>query len=170
MKYLTPPPTTFTSNVIQWAILTLFVLKTLLIILPGKNVLVTGGTQGIGAAGRDILLCFALIAQFMILTIVACHFAELGANVTIAGRNVKEAEVVLGKLRMAAPSKDAKLDFVQFDASLKSKSIAFADQMSEKYKTTGLYALVMTHGAAANGDPRKETSECHERYASGLKV
>jgi NAD(P)-dependent dehydrogenase (short-subunit alcohol dehydrogenase family) len=100
-----------------------------------------------------------------ILIIVACHFAELGANVTIAGRSVKDAEFVLDKLRAAAPSKDAEFDFVQFDASLKSNTIEFADKMREKYEKTGLYALVMTHGAAANGDPRKETSEGHELCA-----
>jgi NAD(P)-dependent dehydrogenase (short-subunit alcohol dehydrogenase family) len=100
---------------------------------------------------------------------VAYHFAELGANVTIAGRSVKDGEAVLGKLRSASPRNEAEFDFVQFDASLKSDSIAFADQMSEKYKKNGLYALVMTHGAAANGDPRKETSEGHERCTSDPK-
>lgn len=93
---------------------------------------------------------------------MACHFAELGANVTIAGRSIKDAETILAKLRSVAPRKEAEFDFVQFDASLKSNSVAFADTMSEKYQKTGLYALIMTHGAAANGDPRKETSEGHE--------
>ena len=93
---------------------------------------------------------------------VAYHFAELGANVTIAGRSAKDAEVVLNRLRSV--SRDgAEFDFVQFDASLNANSIAFAEKMREKYKA-GLYALVMTHGAAANGGPRKETVEGHEWF------
>jgi NAD(P)-dependent dehydrogenase (short-subunit alcohol dehydrogenase family) len=92
---------------------------------------------------------------------VAYHFAELGANVTIAGRTAKDGEEVLNRLRSVAPSKEAEFEYVQLDASLNSNSIAFADKMREKYKT-GLYALIMTQGAVGNGSPRKETSEGHE--------
>ena len=85
---------------------------------------------------------------------------------TIAGRNVKEAESVIDKMREAAPKESApEFEFVQFDASLVSNSIDFANKMSEKYrKKGGLYALVMTQGGLANGGPRKETSEGHEWY------
>jgi len=94
---------------------------------------------------------------------VASHFAELGANVTIAGRNAKEAEVVLERLRSIAPRKEAKFEYVKLDASLNSNTIAFADKMREKYKD-GLYCLCMTQGGVGNGSPRKETSEGHEWY------
>ena len=124
--------------------------------LAGKNVLITGGTHGIGAGGNPLFL-------LTILTVVAAHFAELGANVTIAGRNTKEAETILERLRSVAPSKEAKFEFVQLDASLNSNTIVFADKMREKYKT-GLYCLCMCQGGIGNGSPRKETSEGHEWY------
>jgi NAD(P)-dependent dehydrogenase (short-subunit alcohol dehydrogenase family) len=124
--------------------------------LAGKNVLITGGTHGIGAAGYPLF-------PFTILTVVAYHFAELGANVTIAGRNAREAETILERLRSVAPSKEAEFEFVQMDASLNSNTVAFADKMCEKYKT-GLYCLCMCQGGIANGSPRKETSEGHEWY------
>jgi NAD(P)-dependent dehydrogenase (short-subunit alcohol dehydrogenase family) len=79
------------------------------------------------------------------LIVVASHFAEFGANVTIAGRNAKEAEVVLERLRSVAPNKKAKFEYVQLDASLNSNTIAFATKMREKYKT-GLYRLCMAQG------------------------
>ena len=96
----------------------------------------------------------------------AIHFAELGANVTIAGRNAKEAETVIEEMRSIAPKRDtAEFEFVSFDASLVSNSIDFSHKMSEKYaKKGGLYALVMAQGGLANGGPRKETSEGHELY------
>jgi len=123
--------------------------------LAGKNVLVTGGTKGIGAGGTGW--------RYRNLTEVAYHFAELGANVAIAGRSTKEAELLLQRLRGVSPNPDAKFEFFYLDAQLNSNSIAFADQMREKYAVEGLYALAMSQDAIADG-PRKDTVEGHEWY------
>ena len=98
---------------------------------------------------------------------MAYHFAELGANVAIAGRSAKEAEVLLKRLRSVSPNADAKFEFFYLDAQLNSNSIAFADQMRDKYEESGLYALAMSQDAIADG-PRKETVEGHEWYTKQL--
>ena len=85
---------------------------------------------------------------------------------TIAARRREPAEAVLAKMREVAANKAAEFDFVQLDASLISNCVEFADQIHKKYETTGLYALVLSHGATSNGSPRKETSEGHELYAT----
>jgi hypothetical protein len=67
-------------------------------------------------------------------------------------------------MRAISTNKAAELEFVKFDAMLKTNTVEFADKMSGKYKDLGLFALVMCQGGIANGSPRKETSEGHEWY------
>jgi len=90
----------------------------------------------------------------------------MGASVTIAARRAEPAEPVLEKMREVAANKAAGFEFVRLDASLIKNVIEFADQMQKKYATTGLYALILSHGGFGNGSPRNETSEGHELYCN----
>ncbi|KAG9038988.1 hypothetical protein FRB95_013666 [Tulasnella sp. JGI-2019a] len=117
--------------------------------LRGRNVLVTGGTNGIGAA-------------------ISIAFAKRGANIYIAGRNADAAEQVLSKGREAAAgspghsSEGQVFKFYRFNAALVSDCKRFAGEMVELFKGVGgLDVLVMTQGQLANGE-RKETDEGHE--------
>ncbi|KAG8844707.1 Glutathione reductase [Tulasnella sp. 330] len=114
--------------------------------LHGRSVLLTGGTNGIGAAA-------------------AVAFAQRGANIYIAGRNAEAAEQVLSKARAAAfPDHSNKqvFEFYSFNAVLISTCKQFAEEMVELFRGRGgLDILVMTQGMLANGE-RKETEEGHE--------
>ena len=104
----------------------------------GRNVLVVGGTQGIGAA-------------------TALAFAQQGASVTITGRNKDLGQSVLEKLRAVtqAPS-----NFVPFDVSLMSQVHQFTETYIKESQAQNkkLHALILCAGGLNYG-PRRETSE-----------
>ncbi|KAG8958155.1 hypothetical protein FRC03_009400 [Tulasnella sp. 419] len=118
--------------------------------LKGKNVLVTGGTSGIGAA-------------------ILILFAKHGANVYVAGRRADAGEKVLQEARQAAadvkePDPDQVFEFHSFDASVISNCIAFSERLEKIFKEKGgLHFLVMTQGGMGNGE-RKETPDGHEWF------
>ncbi|KAG8906255.1 hypothetical protein FRB99_007317 [Tulasnella sp. 403] len=117
--------------------------------LRGRNVLVTGGTSGIGAA-------------------IMLAFAERGANIHIAGRNRDAAEALLwkAKVRSKYPSGDQKFEFHSFDASVIAPCKQFAEEMLALFQAQGgLDFLVMTQGGlgSLNGE-RKVTKDGHEWF------
>jgi NAD(P)-dependent dehydrogenase (short-subunit alcohol dehydrogenase family) len=67
--------------------------------LIGKNVLVVGGTQGIGAG-------------------VAIRFSQLGSSVAIAGRNEILAKEVISKMQASNKSESQEFRFFKVDATL----------------------------------------------------
>ncbi|KAG8946461.1 hypothetical protein FRC04_011637 [Tulasnella sp. 424] len=116
--------------------------------LRGRNVLVTGGTNGIGAA-------------------IALSFAKRGANLYIAGRNADAASKLLAKAKSLCLETwpgytDQVLQFFAWDASLISDNKRFANEMRLLFEEKGgLDFLVMTQGGIGNGQ-RKETADGHE--------
>mmetsp|Transcript_55630 Transcript_55630/g.92407 ORF Transcript_55630/g.92407 Transcript_55630/m.92407 type:complete len:299 (-) Transcript_55630:104-1000(-) len=106
-----------------------------------KNVLVVGGTSGIGAA-------------------VAIRFAELGANVIIAGRNKDAADKVMDKMTAVGYEKGNTFSFVPVDVSL----IADVKRFAAEFKPIDhkLHVLILSAGGIGGG-PRKETKEGLEK-------
>ncbi|KAI9363042.1 hypothetical protein DFJ73DRAFT_812207 [Zopfochytrium polystomum] len=114
--------------------------------LAGKNVLVVGGTQGIGAAA-------------------ALRFASLGASVTVAGRTAAKGNAVVDRMRASSPpSSSPVFAFKPLDAYSMKACREFADAIaeSEHVKANGLHALVMTAGHLHIGS-RQETNEGIEK-------
>ena len=67
--------------------------------LSGKNVLVVGGTQGIGAG-------------------VAIRFSQLGSSVVIAGRNETLAKNVISQMESNHKSDSQEFKFLKVDATM----------------------------------------------------
>ncbi|OLL21932.1 Dehydrogenase/reductase SDR family member on chromosome X [Neolecta irregularis DAH-3] len=93
--------------------------------LAGKQALVIGGTQGIGAS-------------------IALRLSSLGAAVTIAGRNEKLAESVISKA-------ENKMEFEKVDLSLISGIYKFAAEMKKKFGPTGLHYMFNSAGSPPGG-------------------
>lgn len=78
--------------------------------LEGKSVLVTGGSKGIGRS-------------------IALAFAELGANVTIVGRNLDSLESTRKEMLVKSPGSSA----IQADLSDINETRRVADMTAERY-------------------------------------
>ena len=100
----------------------------------GKNVLVVGGTQGIGAA-------------------TALAFAKAGASVTFTGRNQTLGSEMLNQL---SSKSTAPMAFETFDVTRMSEVRAFTESYKQKHKE--LHALVLCAGGLNYG-PRRDTPE-----------
>lgn len=112
------------------------------LILRGRNVLVVGGTGGIGAAA-------------------AIKFAQLGASVTVAGRNQKNGMDVVAKMTDASPNKEsAEFHYLPVDITLMADVRRFTNEYM-KLNNRGLNALVVTSGGLNYG-PVRNTSEGNE--------
>jgi len=110
--------------------------------LGGKKVLVIGGTGGIGAAA-------------------AVRFAQLGADVTIAGRTQESGDAVVAKMRNAAPQRDGfapEFAFKKLDITLMSDINRFSKDYTESLGDQGLNMLVITSGGL-NLAARRDTPE-----------
>ena len=79
--------------------------------MKGKNVLVVGGTQGIGMG-------------------VAIRAAQLGASVVIAGRNEKLAKSVIEQMENGKINPEQTFKFITVDASLMSDLHRFVKVLS----------------------------------------
>ncbi|KAJ3108743.1 hypothetical protein HDU97_000143 [Phlyctochytrium planicorne] len=122
--------------------------------LLGKNIVVVGGTQGIGAS-------------------TALRFASLGASVLICGRNDSRGTSMVQSLRTAYTSgskflrhnRDAKdeaptYSFVKADLSTVEGCFKVVNEVKkwDKVPQDGLHALVMTAGSLNFGS-RRETRD-----------
>lgn len=107
--------------------------------LRGKNVLVVGGTDGIGAAA-------------------ALKFSQLGASVTIGGRNKQNGAAMVEKMMAASPCKDvAQFHYLPVDITVMADVKRFAREYTELNRE-GLHTLLVTAGGL-NVGPRRTTVE-----------
>jgi len=107
--------------------------------LAGKNVLIVGGTQGIGAG-------------------VATRFAQLGASVAIAGRNEKLATELIEQLKKESKNSQQEFQFFRVDASSVKDLSRFTDEASKYYESHGgLSHLIQSQGVLTM--TQKDTSE-----------
>eukprot|EP00026_Physarum_polycephalum_P011409 Phypoly_transcript_11635.p1 GENE.Phypoly_transcript_11635~~Phypoly_transcript_11635.p1 ORF type:complete len:310 (+),score=31.08 Phypoly_transcript_11635:116-1045(+) len=110
-----------------------------LISLRGRNVLVVGGTAGIGAAA-------------------AVKFAQMGASVTIAGRNQQNGADMVAKMESVAPNKtEAQFHYMPVDITLMADVKRFTNEYMQLNKE-GLSTLIVTSGGLNTG-PRRDTAE-----------
>lgn len=104
--------------------------------LTGKEALVVGGTQGIGAATAE-------------------RFGSLGANVAIAGRNEQRGNEVLDRIRAMRRilSKEPDLKFFNVDASSVEDVKRFTAEVEKYYASRHkkLDYIVQTQGGPPNG-------------------
>jgi len=110
--------------------------------LGGKKVLIIGGTGGIGAAA-------------------AVRFAQLGADVTVAGRNQESGDAVVAKMSKAAPQRDGfapEFAFKKLDITAMSDVNRFAEDYTSSLGGQGLNMLVITSGGLNLGE-RRDTAE-----------
>jgi len=108
----------------------------------GKNVLVIGGTQGIGGA-------------------IAVRLAKNGAkSVTIIGRNQALADNVINQMKQATTNPEAQFRFIQGDLSLVEQIKEVVREISQASPSIDI--LVQTQGGAPTGTP-VITTEGHER-------
>jgi retinol dehydrogenase-12 len=101
--------------------------------LAGKNIVVTGATDGIGK-------------------VTARELAKMGASVTIVGRNVAKGEAVAAELRKTAGHE--RVDFIQADFLSQKSTRAAAAQIKARVKR--LDVLLNNAGAMFQ---RRELSE-----------
>jgi len=99
---------------------------------PNINVVVVGGTQGIGAG-------------------IAVRFAELGASVLVVGRNEKLASDLIKTLETASRqngwnSSEVKFGFARRDLSDVAEIKAVADDISIWAGNKGIQYLVQSQG------------------------
>jgi len=107
--------------------------------LKGKNVLVVGGTQGIGAG-------------------VATRFAQLGASVAIAGRNEKLANELIENWKKEQKESSQEFTFFRFDASLVKDVSRFSQEAKNYFQQRGgLHYLIQSQGILTTD--RFDTSE-----------
>eukprot|EP00026_Physarum_polycephalum_P011051 Phypoly_transcript_11245.p1 GENE.Phypoly_transcript_11245~~Phypoly_transcript_11245.p1 ORF type:complete len:310 (+),score=49.42 Phypoly_transcript_11245:101-1030(+) len=110
-----------------------------LISLRGKNVLVVGGTGGIGAAA-------------------AVKFAQMGASVTIAGRNKQNGAEMVAKMESVSPNKaEAQFHYLPVDITIMADVKRFTNDYMQLNKE-GLNTLLVTSGGLNVGS-RRDTSE-----------
>lgn len=103
--------------------------------LKGKQVVVTGGTDGIGK-------------------VTARELARLGATVTIIGRNAAKGDSVVRELRGLCKSED--IHFIQADLSLRKGVNQVAAQLKERMKQLDVLvnnagAMFQKRGVTADG-------------------
>lgn len=98
----------------------------------GKEILITGGTSGIGLS-----LVKALLAKH--------------ANVVVLARNMKKADEVKANLLVTYP--DAQLSFIKYDQSDDESVRTAAKEVSEKHPH--FYALILNAGIAQRKKPTK---------------
>jgi len=118
--------------------------------LRGKNVFVTGGTNGIGAS-------------------IAVGFAIRGANVHIAGRSTASANKVLAQCKDLSQYQDANQTFMfhSFDASSLEDNKRLASEAADLFGAAGgLDFLVMTQGGIGDFGTRRQTADGHEWFLS----
>jgi NAD(P)-dependent dehydrogenase (short-subunit alcohol dehydrogenase family) len=109
--------------------------------LVNKTIVITGGSQGIGAG-------------------VAIRFAQAGANIIVVGRSQERLQTVVSQARKAARSVDQKIDYVIADLSLVSSTKTAAKEIEAK--TNGkFHYLVQTQGGMPNG--------LHETTVEGIE-
>lgn len=114
--------------------------------LAGRNVLVVGGTGGIGAAA-------------------AIKFAQLGANVTIAGRNKQNGAEVVEKMIAISPNKEtAKFKFLSVDITIMKDVRRFTSEYIE-YNNEGLNTLLVTSGGLNYGSKRDTEEGVEHNFA-----
>eukprot|EP01112_Ceratiomyxa_fruticulosa_P019625 TRINITY_DN6464_c0_g2_i1.p1 TRINITY_DN6464_c0_g2~~TRINITY_DN6464_c0_g2_i1.p1 ORF type:complete len:297 (-),score=59.61 TRINITY_DN6464_c0_g2_i1:131-1021(-) len=107
----------------------------------GKNVLVIGGTQGIGAG-------------------LAISIAKNGArSVTIVGRNRALADGVINEMKQASTNPDAQFRFIAGDLSLVEQIKEVVREISQAQPNIDI--LIQTQGGAPSGIP-VITTEGHE--------
>lgn len=96
--------------------------------LSGSNVVVLGGTQGIGAG-------------------IAIRFAELGSSVLVIGRNETAGNTVVNTMRGAsADSSEAKFTFVRGDLGTVDGIRGAADDIAAWAGAQGVDYLFQTQG------------------------
>jgi len=92
-----------------------------------KNVVVVGGTAGIGAG-------------------IALRFAELGASVLIVGRNQKAGDEVVERMKKFSGYEDARFAFAQRDLSTLEEIKAAAGDVSKWAGADGVHYLLQSQG------------------------
>ncbi|KZP18623.1 hypothetical protein FIBSPDRAFT_590555 [Athelia psychrophila] len=101
--------------------------------LSGSNVVVLGGTQGIGAG-------------------IAIRFAELGSSVLVIGRNETAGNTVVNTMRGAsADSSEAKFTFVRGDLGTVDGIRGAADDIAAWAGAQGVDYLFQTQGGPSTG-------------------
>jgi NAD(P)-dependent dehydrogenase (short-subunit alcohol dehydrogenase family) len=90
--------------------------------VEGKNIVVTGATRGIGK-------------------VTAVHLAELGAHITVVGRNVERAEKVVASIVTSGGS----AEFVRCDLSIEDDVVSLFDEVRRR---RGRVDVVVSNAAA----------------------
>ncbi|BFZ59216.1 hypothetical protein YB2330_000221 [Saitoella coloradoensis] len=98
--------------------------------LNGKNAVVIGGTQGIGAA-------------------IALRFAASGANVHIVGRSTDAAQNIISQAKEHGAKGNLTHEHADISSMVSIRKLA--DSMKGKYKDTGIDYLVQTAGGPPTG-------------------
>eukprot|EP01114_Cavostelium_apophysatum_P004749 TRINITY_DN15100_c0_g1_i1.p1 TRINITY_DN15100_c0_g1~~TRINITY_DN15100_c0_g1_i1.p1 ORF type:complete len:302 (-),score=64.87 TRINITY_DN15100_c0_g1_i1:169-1074(-) len=115
--------------------------------LVGKNVLVIGGTQGIGAG-------------------IATRFSQIGASVYIAGRNEAAANQLLEELQKNRIGDQSEFKFFRVDASSIQDMDRFTKEVKNYFESRGgLHYLVQTQGILNSPfHSRTTTNEGHDLH------
>lgn len=121
------------------------------LVLRGFNVLVVGGTGGIGAAA-------------------ALRFAQLGASVTIAGRNKQVGAEMIEKMKAVAPTKTGEttegssFHFLPVDITVMADVNRFTKEYQE-LNHEGLNTLLVTSGGLNVGSRRDTVEGVEHNFA-----
>jgi len=96
--------------------------------LIGKNVLIVGGTQGIGAG-------------------LAIRFSQLGSSVVIAGRNEALANEVISQMKTNKKSETQEFKFIKVDVTLIDQLKKFTTETTQYFeKRGGVDHIIQTQG------------------------